>query len=402
MHLSETTKKFIRDHAGDKLPELLLSASRYPGVNVKEAVVQIKARNRIRDKLPSWYRDDRLYFPSTLAVEQCSSELTAMYKQRFVQVADWVCDLTGGLGVDSYFFAQKASRVTYVEREEAYCDAARNNFQFLKANPVEIIHADAIELVANSDERIAGVDVFYLDPDRRGTGNKRLFAISDCEPDLTKIISLLQKQCRLIVKLSPMLDITQALSQIPNVREVHIVSVKNDCKEVLIISGGLMQLTQTDPVIYCVNYTTDGTEQPFRFRLSEEYAADITFAKDNGRYLYEPNASILKAGAYKSIALQYNVAKLHASSHLYTSDRLITPFPGRIFEITEIIPFSSRICKSLYKNIPQAHVAVRNFPLSVAELRKRTKIADGGTVYLFATTLSDNRKALIQCRKHDK
>jgi hypothetical protein len=310
-----------------------------------------------------------------------------------------------------------------------YSSSASLTGQPLQRPEIQVIHDDAVELIANNDERIAGVNTFYVDPARRGAGNSRLFAISDCEPDLTKIISLLQSRCKaIIVKLSPMLDITQVLKQIPDVREVHIVSIKNDCKELLVISKPFAPVIpskmgiscnphknlplappsldrrpdwreKTDPVIYCVNYTTDGTEQSFCFRLPDEQAADSTFAKYTGRYLYEPNASVLKAGAYKSVAIHYNIKKLHVSSHLYTSDLLVTLFPGRIFEIAEIIPFSSRIFKTLNKTIPHAHIAVRNFPLSVEELRKRTRIKDGGEVYLFATTLSDNQKALIKCRK---
>ncbi|MDR2917414.1 MAG: class I SAM-dependent methyltransferase [Tannerella sp.] len=407
MEITETLRKFVQDHAEDDLSELLLSASRYKGVDVRMAVEQIKARKRIKDKLPSWYSDDRLFFPSTLATEQCSSEITALYKQRFVRNDDRLCDLTGGLGVDAYFFSQKVKCVIYVERNKAYCDAARYNLHWLEASNVCVINGDAVDLITRNDERIAGVNIFYVDPARRGEGNKRMFAISDCEPDLNQIISLLLDRCKILVKLSPMLDITQVLSQIPEVYEMHIVSVKNDCKELLIIAGGLppesgpvdLPDRTPDPEIVCINYTADGVEQSFRFRLSDERSAVVCFGGNMGRYLYEPNSSVLKAGAYKSVALHYGVEKLHVNSHLYTSDRLIPSFPGRIFEITEIIPFSNRICKTLFSAMPRANISVRNFPLPADELRKRMRIADGGSLYLFATTLSDNKKVLIKCGK---
>ena len=398
MQMSEIFRKFVQEHSGDDPSELLLHASRYQGVDVKAAIIQIKARRQIKDKLPAWYRDERLFFPSTLAAEQCSSEITALYKQRLVQSDDWVCDLTGGLGVDTCSFSQKVRKVTYVERDEACCDAANHNLHLLGVVNVQIIHGDAVETLSNNDGHIVDAEVFYVDAARRGTENKRLFAISDCEPDLMKIISLLPGSYRMIVKLSPMLDVTQTISQIPDVREVHVVSVKNECKELLIVVSRTSD-TEKSPIIYCVNYASDGTEHTFRFCLQDERNDIASFAQQTGRYLYEPNASILKAGAYKAVALQFDMEKLHVSSHLYTSNRLIKSFPGRIFEITATIPLSSRIYKTLKAAIPKANIAVRNFPLSVDELRKRTHIAEGGDVYLFATTLSDNQKALLKCNR---
>jgi len=201
-----------------------------------------------------------------------------------------------------------------------------------------------------------------------------------------------------------MLDITQVLSQLPGVCEIHVVSVKNECKELLLVAGN-SSYEKSDTQIICINYTSSGEEQLFRFTLQEEQFADIqnTSVADSsngvGRYIYEPNSSILKAGAYKSVALRYGVEKLHVSSHIYTSDHLVSSFPGRIFEVEEVIPFGSRKCKALALQIPQANISVRNFPLSVDELRKRTRIMDGGDVYLFATTLSDNKKVIIKCLK---
>ena len=413
--MTESLRNFIREHLEDDPSELLLHAARYSDVDVNVAIVQIKARLRVKDKLPTWFLNDRLIFPSTLASEQCSSEITASYKQRLVQYNDFVCDLTGGLGVDTCFFAQKVRRTTYIEQDETCCNAGRNNFPLLGFSAIQIIHGDAVAMIANNDERIGGANVFYMDPARRGENNKRLYAISDCEPDPMKIIPLLPKPYRIIVKLSPMLDVKQAIKQIPGVCEVHIVSVKNDCKELLVVAEGLPESVKNslpdnelvgfmpqhkyDPEIFCVNYVTDRTEQSFRFYLQEEKDAIVQFSKRMGRYLYEPDASVLKAGAYKSVVARYDVEKLHANSHLYTSDRLLNSFSGRKFEIIAIIPFSTRICKTLHVDIPKANIAVRNFPLSADELRKRTQISDGGEIYLFATTLSDNQKTLIKCRK---
>ena len=396
MKITDTLRNFIREHAEDDLSVLLLSASRYKDIDVKIAVGQIRARSQIKDKLPMWHSDERLFFPSTLAAEQCSSEITALYKQRFIKSHDCLCDLTGGLGVDTYFFSQIARSVIYVEKNVEYCDAAQYNMAILGASGVRVINADATDVVLNNDSRLSYANVFYIDPARRGEGNKRLFAISDCEPDLNKIWPiLLEKHCKIIVKLSPMLDITQVLSQLPGVCEVHVVAVKNECKELLVVSSD----NEHDTQIFCINYTSDNEEQLFRFSLTDEHSATVCFAERVGRYLYEPNSSILKAGAYKSVAARYNVEKLHVNSHLYTSDHLFSSFPGRIFEVEEVISFNSRVCKDLASQIQRANISVRNFPLSADELRKRTRIADGGDIYLFATTLTDKKKVIIKCVK---
>jgi len=418
--MTESLRKFIRDHAENDVSQLLLNASRYPEVDMKEAVIQIMARKQIKDKIPAWYKDERLIFPSTLAGEQCSSETTALYKKRLVQTDDRICDLTGGMGVDTYYLSQKVKRVTYVEKNKACCDAARANFRTLRATNVHVINKDAIDYLKNKDEDMNGINVFYIDPDRRGKDNRRLFAINDCEPVLNEIIALMPEKYRIIIKLSPMLDITQALSQIPSVREVHILSVKNECKELLLVAESAPFLPlqcnlfaepeslvwnrnpcesltqpQTNPDVYCVNYMANGVEQSFCFRLADERAAVAPMAKKIGRFLYEPNASLLKAGAFKLIAVQYGVEKLHASTHLYTSNQPVMSFPGSIFEVTDVLPFNNRICKTISSTIPRANISVRNFPVSVDELRKRTRIGDGGDVYLYATTLPDNQKALI-------
>ena len=279
MKMTESLQKFIRDHSGDDLSGLLLSTSRYEDIDVKMAILQIKARFQIKEKLPSWFKDDRLYFPSTLATEQCSSEITAIYKQRFIQDGDCLCDLTGGLGVDTYFFAQKAKAVVYVEKDKEYCDAARYNLDLLETSNVSFINADATDVVTNNDSCISDVNVFYIDPARRGAGNKRLFAISDCDPDMAKIWPLLcKKRCKIILKLSPMLDITHVITQLSGVNEVHVVSVKNECKELLIVKG-IDLVEKPDIQIVCTNYTTSGEEQSLRFNLQDEHSSVVRLHK---------------------------------------------------------------------------------------------------------------------------
>ncbi|MDR0742786.1 MAG: SAM-dependent methyltransferase, partial [Tannerella sp.] len=227
VEMTDHLRIFIRDHAEDDVLQLVLNASRYKGVDVRFAAGQIAARRRIKDKLPEWYANDGLIYPSPLAAEQCSSRQTALYKQRLVGEEDCVCDLTGGLGADAYFLSLRAKSLTYVERNASYCEAAEYNMKQLGARNVHVLNEDAVELITERREELSGVNVFYLDPARRGSGNERRFALQDCEPDLTKLWPLLRNEtCRVIAKLSPMLDIKRLLSQLTGIREIHVVSVR--------------------------------------------------------------------------------------------------------------------------------------------------------------------------------
>jgi hypothetical protein len=305
--------------------------------------------------------------------------------------------MTGGLGVDTYYFSRKAKKVIYLEQNAHYCEVAGDNFNELGISNVEIINVDAsssFDLDALSD-----VSVFYIDPSRRGGNNKRLYALEDCEPELTKIWTiLLKRNCKIIAKLSPMLDISHILNKLPKIGEIRVLSIKNDCKEIIIVSE-----TNNDDVndckISCINFLSDGEEQTFTYQWNDEKTSMISYAPEIRKYLYEPNASVLKAGAYKSVAERYNLEKLHPSSHLYTSDLLVRNFAGRKFEVSDVYIFNNKIYKELPKTVEKANITVRNFPISAEELRKRLKINDGGSIYLFATTISNDKKVLIKCRK---
>ena len=389
-----TLYSFIKEHANDDLTQLLFSANRYPDIDMPFAVEQIRARRYIREKLPTWYADDTLLFPSKIAVEQCSSEQTARYKQRLIRDENHLCDLTGGLGVDTYYFAQKVNQVSYVERSKACFDIAIYNFQQLNIKNINGYNEEAGSIF----KKLQSVDIFYIDPARRGEGNRRVFALSDCEPDLVKLLPfMLSKTPKVIAKLSPMLDIRHTLALLPETREIHVVSVKNECKELLfVLQRGI---ENREPDIQCVNFTTEGEEQSFRFSLSDEQSSACAMSNSVQTYLYEPNASILKAGGYKQTAIRFGIEKLQKNSHLYTSDQLIPSFPGRIFQIQEVFPYNGKLCKTIQRLIPQANISTRNFPLPANELRLRTRIADGGDTYLFATTLACDKKALIQGKK---
>ena len=388
MELTTSHIQFIKEHATDDLTRLLLSAAKYPGMDIPFLVDQIAVRRQIREKLPSWFENGQLVFPAKIAAEQCSSEQTAAYKQELIGESWTICDLTGGLGIDSYFLSRKAKHLTYIERFPVYCEAAKHNFSVLEANNITIINADAAQVVDTLPE----VDAFYIDPARRGESNKRVF-----EPNLPGLLpALLKRSPRVIAKLSPMADIQMTLELLPGTTSVHVLSVRNECKELLFVVE--READGREPLVRCINFGLDGI-QSFSFTLEEERSAVLVPAGQVGTYLYEPNASVLKAGAFKQIAVRTGVKKLQVNSHLYTADHLVSDFPGRRFRVDEVLSFTGKLCKGLSKTIPQANITVRNFPLSVEELRKRTKITDGGHVYLFATTLVDGEKVLVKCSK---
>lgn len=391
--LTDEDKMFIREHKSDDLNALLLSASRYPNMDIPFLVKQIASRRQIKDKLPSWYAQEDLVFPAKITVEQCSSELTALYKQRLIRKGDQVCDLTGGLGVDSFFLSQKAGELIYMERFPSYCEAAQLNFRILGADNIRI--CPVCDSVAALDTRSQDMDVFYIDPARRGEGDKRVYALQDCEPDLTVLApKLIERASRVIAKISPMADIHHTLELLPKVTQVHILSVGNECKELLFVMSPV-EVYEHLPIT-CVNFTASGTKtELYEFTYERERELSVEEASSVGLYLYEPNSSVMKAGAFKCIAADLGVKPLQVNSHLYTSDVYLGDFPGRSFRVDKVYPFNNKLCKTIGKEIPKANIAVRNFPISVHELRKKCQIKDGGDYYLFATTLSDGEKVLI-------
>ncbi len=386
---------FIQAHLSDDPDRLLLSASRYPEIDMPFVVAQITARRQIKEKLPTWYQQEQLLFPAKIAAEQCSSEQTALYKQQLVTEEDTLCDLTGGLGIDSYYFSRRVKQVYYIERFPSYCEVARANMATLGAQNVAVLEGDSTQWL----DQLPAIDVFYVDPARRGEGNKRMFALSDCEPDLTQLLPrLLAKAPRVIAKLSPMADLRQTLALLPTTQAIHILSVKNECKELLFVIG--REPRESAVPIHCVHLTKQAaSDECFVCSLEAEQQAASHLATTLRRYLYEPNASVLKAGAFKQVACQFPVEKLQVSSHLYTSDHYLDRFPGRRFEVDEVIPFHSKSCKQLAGQSLQANVTTRNFPLTVEALRKKCRIREGGDIYLFATTGPKEEKLLIRTHK---
>lgn len=389
--LSQSTIEFIRAHSQDDVRLLALQAPRYPDVDMPAAIVQIAGRQAAANKIPSWQSIEELWYPRHLSLEQCSSEITAQYKSTLAD-GETLADLTGGFGIDCAFMASRFRKASYVERQEELCEIAKHNFPLLGLKHITVYNEDGVVHL----QKMEPVDCIFIDPARRNEHGGKTIAISDCEPDVAELEELLlSKGKQIIIKLSPMLDLTLALKSMKRTREVHIISVNNECKELLLIIGN--EPSQLIP-IHCINLTSK-EKQTFTFTREEELEAECLYTKEPGKYLYEPNASILKAGAFRSIASRYKVKKLHPNSHLYTSDLWIENFPGRSFLITGQCSFNKKEIKETIGELKKANITVRNFPATVAEIRKRTKLSDGGEVYLFATTLSNEQKVFIKCSK---
>mgnify|MGYP004531319841 CR=1 FL=1 len=394
MQISPETQQFIREHQSDNVRTLALQAPKYPNIDMPTAITQIAGRQIAAEKIPSWKELEGIWYPKHLSLEQCSSETTARYKANLLQ-GESLTDLTGGFGIDCSFIASGFQSVTYVERQEELCEIAAHNFPILNLNHITVRNEDGVTYL----KAMSPVDYIFLDPARRNEHGGKTVAISDCEPDVAELEELLlSKANRIMVKLSPMLDLSLALKDLRHTQEAHILSVNNECKELLLLLG---QEVPTEVPIHCVNIATKGErkEQHFVFTREQELRSECAYTDTLKNYLYEPNLSLLKAGAFRCIATAYPVEKLHPNSHLYTSDILIADFPGRAFRIINQCSFNKKEIKSSLSDLKKANLTVRNFPATVAELRKRINLPEGGDTYLFASTLNNGQKNLIRCEK---
>lgn len=388
--IDEHTMAFIREHSGEDVRRLALQAARYPQVDMRLAATQIEGRRLASSKLPAWAAVEGIVYPVRLSMEQCSSEVTARYKASLVG-GERLADLTGGFGIDCSYMSASFAHTTYIERSEELCRIARHNFALL-GHPITVIHGDSEEQLS----LLGPHDWIFVDPARRDGAGHKMVALSDCEPDVSRLEPLLLRRAsRVMVKCSPMLDISQALRELHSVSEVHVVSVGGECKELLLILGGD---ATGDPLIHTVNFQ-GAAVQRFAYTASEESAATCAYTPTVCRYLYEPNSSLMKAGCFRLPAARWGLHKLHPNTHLYTSDTLVGEFPGRIFEVQCTDGFGKSELKRLTAGLRHANIAVRNFPERPDALRRRLRLADGGDVYLFATTLYDGQRVIVSCRK---
>ena len=388
LNLNDTTRQFIRENLNADVPTLALKKAPV-GTDFSLALRQIAARQLLQKKVPQWAENEDLLFPAHLSIEQCSSEATAQYKATLLQ-GQSLADLTGGLGIDTFYISQHFQQTDYVERQAELCNLARHNYSVLKAI-VKVWNETAEDYLKHCEPK----DCIFIDPARRDEHGRKTVSIADCTPDVGALQDLLlQKAERVMVKLSPMLDISKALETLRHVKEVHVVAVANECKELDFI---LERDYQGEAQFVCVNLLTD--QQEVRFAQEEERNCSCSIADGVLNYLYEPNPALMKAGCFKLLTERYNVHKLHKNSNLYTSEQLISDFPGRIFEVERWAHFNKKLKQNLLPDVDKASIAVRNFPLSVAELRKALKIGDGDAVYLFATTLKGEEKVVIRTKK---
>ena len=390
MNLNEITKQFIRENLNADVPTLALKKAPV-GTDVSLALRQIAARQLLQKKVPQWAENEDLLFPAHLSIEQCSSEASAKYKAALLEGQSFA-DLTGGLGVDTYYISQHFQQSDYVERQPELCELAKHNFSVLNAD-IKVWNETAEDYLRHCEPK----DCIFLDPARRDEHGHKTVSIADCTPDVgTLQDNLLQKSKRVMVKLSPMLDISKALEVLHHVKEVHVVAVANECKELDFIMErdyqGVVQFS-------CVNLLTDQPE--VRFTLEEERNCICSIADGISKYLYEPNPALMKAGCFKLLTEHYAVSKLHKNSNLYTSEQLITDFPGRVFEVESWAHYNKKLKQTLLFDVDKASIAVRNFPLSVAELRKALKIGDGDAVFLFATTLKGEERVVVRTKKQN-
>lgn len=386
--LNTGVQDFINKNWSTDIVSVLLKKQFFEGVSQKELVQQLEAKKRCKDKLPSWFNAPNIYYPNKLNVEQTSSEQTARYKSKLIS-GKTLLDLTGGFGVDSYFFSKQLDTVFHCEINSELSEIAKHNFEILGQKNIICVPEDGLQFLKKTDEKF---DWIFIDPSRRNDNKEKVFLLKDCVPNLPKNLpSLFENTKNVLVKTSPLLDISQSIKELDFVKEIHIVAINNEVKELLyILEHGFKE----DISINAINLTQN-QEVLFSFSLLEEPSAVVKY--DNpGKYLYEPNSAILKSGGFKSVAKAYGVKKLHQHSHLYTSEALVG-FPGRAFEIVSVHPYAKNTLKNL--KLTKANITTRNFPISVAELRKKHKIKDGGDVYLFFTTNLNSELVVLMCKK---
>lgn len=386
------TVSFLKDHWNDDPTMLLLQSVRFPEVDMAWVAQQIKGRRKAKEKIPSWYQNENIIYPPTISMEQCSSEHTARYKAALCKGYS-LLDLTGGFGIDTAFMAANFVKVTYVERSNELASIAAYNFNLLGLSKIDVVSRDSVELLYAQDE----VDWLFIDPARRKENQQKAVLLEDCEPDVLKHqAQLLVKASNVLIKLSPLFDVVELSRLFPNAVAIHIVSVDNECKELLL---HLDRESHTSTAIVCANILKGGELQQFSFLLCDEGLMSVPISSEVQSYLYEPNASIQKSGGIKNFASAFGLQMLHQNTRLYTSDNRIEDFQGRRFKVESVFGFSKQELKTNLSGISKANITIRNFPLSMVDLRKKLGLQEGGDVYLFATTLSSGKKVLIRCCK---
>lgn len=392
MNMNVETKQFISENIDKDVHLLALQSNRFPQVDFPLAIRQINGKQKIRTKIPRFYNNENILYPVQLSLEQSSSETTALYKSSLCE-GNVLVDLTGGFGVDCCFMSSHFQEVVYVERQKELCELAQHNFPTLGENHITVINEQTEKYLSEMKK----ADWIFIDPARRSSVGKKVVLLSDCEPDVSALSSLLfEKAANVMIKLSPMMDISAALLELPKTIEIHIISVENECKEILLI---LSNKVQNELKVKTINFGKKNKNQIFEFEIKQESNAISLFCSELGKYLYEPNAAVMKSGAFKLIGNHFSLHKLHINTHLYTANKLHSDFPGRVFEVINVWGNGKNEWKNEAKQLPKANISTRNYPLCVEDLRKKLKINDGGDTYLFACTLANEQKVMVKCKK---
>jgi THUMP domain-like/Conserved hypothetical protein 95 len=385
-------QSFIRLHEFDDIRELVLKHPRIRNVPMALIAEQIVGRKKAKEKLPTYYQTDSIIYPHALNVEQCSSEQTAHFKSTLAETIvvpkESCLDLTGGFGVDSFFFSKIFHQVHYVEPDERLLEIARHNHRLLQANSIVHHNLKAEEFLKSTKQFF---DFIYIDPSRRDSGNRKVFSFADCEPDITVLVPIiLEKTSHLMIKASPLLDLQRGWKSLISVKSIFVIAVENECKEVLFYCE---KNFAGEPVIEAIHLSRGNITNKLNFTASSERSATPVYSQPL-LYLYEPNAAILKAGAFKTVGTRYDVYKLHPHTHLYTSETLDSNFPGRIFRIIAQLKPDSKTLAG-YFPLGKANIMTRNYPLTVKELRNKTRLKEGGDSFLIGFSGSEKKFLVV-------
>lgn len=387
--LNTVNQNFINENLDSDITSLLLKSRPELQVEIKVLLEQIESKKRSKKKLPSWFQTPNIYYPNKLNIEQTSSEITAEYKAHIIS-GNSIIDLTGGFGVDCFYFAKQFKTVTHCEINEELSKIVTHNFRKLNIENIETLATDGISYLKNTNSRF---DWIYIDPSRRHDSKGKVFFLNDCLPNVPEHIELLFAHSNnVLIKTSPLLDLSVGINELKHVKTIHVVAVNNEVKELLWILK--KDAKEGDIQIETINLK-DEYKEGFSFKFQEENSTEASYSLPL-TYLYEPNSAILKSGGFNSVSEQLQIKKLHQHSHLYTSLEVIE-FPGRAFKIDKILPYNKKQFKK--SGINKANITTRNFPDSVENIRKKLSIKDGGDIYIFATTNFEDEKILIICSK---
>ncbi|MGN1246881.1 MAG: SAM-dependent methyltransferase [Muribaculaceae bacterium] len=399
---------FVAEHEDDDVNRLRLKRWRDVEIDVEFAITQIECRKRIRRKLPEIYAEHSFLFPSVLSTEQATCEEIAKYHAEIVGDVGRLLDMTAGLCIDDYYMSVRASQVVAIEMNEVTAAVSGYNMGRFRDN-IEVIHGDSIDYIER--QPAGSFDAVFIDPARRGSNQSRVYGLADCEPNVLTLVQPISVVAPVLyVKASPMLDVTQVLREVPGVSDVWVVSQRNECKELFfkvdlkrgncekMVDGG-DDCRSGDVEIHCVNFGVGGSREELSLPYSALHGRQCAMAAQVGLYVYEPNASIMKVGAFAELGELYGVEKIAAHSHLFTADMLRDDFPGRVFVVECVIPFKEKVVKAALKGEKRMNVSVRNFKLTAEQLKNRLKLSDGGDKYLIGTTLADGSLVVIVCHK---